>query len=194
MGLGQFCFKNQKDNREYQIHRPSLLTPAANRCILSSRGTLSFLWQGIDLPKCKCLHVALGETIWPVCVPCTAKHTLPLLPLLWLCVSLSHQPGKAASVAPPQRPTCDLMPSIKPSSEMDFHRTHPSQLVRSSAMNHLDRGGPLRRQTLNISPVGSLGSIPVCVSVFVCFSALYAKSWGFSVSQQQHSPDKRVLG
>lgn len=148
MGLGQFCFKNQKDNREYQIHRPSLLTPAANRCILSSRGTLSFLWQGIDLPKCKCLHVALGETIWPVCVPCTAKHTLPLLPLLWLCVSLSHQPGKAASVAPPQRPTCDLMPSIKPSSEMDFHRTPHSY------------SGPLRWITLiEAGPWGDKHSI-----------------------------------
>lgn len=189
MGLGQFCFKNQKDNREYQIHRPSLLTPAANRCILSSRGTLSFLWQGIDLPKCKCLHVALGETIWPVCVPCTAKHTLPLLPL---CLPLP--PARQSSQRSTSTEADVWLDAINKTIIWDGLSSHPSQLVRSSAMNHLDRGGPLRRQTLNISPVGSLGSIPVCVSVFVCFSALYAKSWGFSVSQQQHSPDKRVLG
>lgn len=82
------------------------------------------------------------------------------------------------------------MPSIKPSSDMDFHRT-PRGSVRPSAMNHLDRGGPSRRQTLNISPVGSPKSIPVHVSTFnLFFSALCFGSLGFWVSKKQNVRSK----
>ena len=69
-------------------------------------------------------------------------------------------------------------------------------------MNHLDGGRPSRRQTLNISPVGFLRSIPVHVSAFLSVffvffffpSALYSRSLGLLVSQQQHSPQKGRAG
>lgn len=68
--------------------------------------------------------------------------------------------------------------------------SRPTQLVRPSVMNHLDRGRPSRRQTLNISPVGFLKSIPVHVSAF--FPALCYRSLGFWVSQQQYLPEQGI--
>lgn len=50
-----------------------------------------------------------------------------------------------------------------------------AQLVRTSVVNHLDRGWPSRRQTLNISLVGFLKSILVHVSA--SFSRCWLSGW-----------------
>lgn len=177
--------------------------------MLFSWGTLSW---GIDPPKCRCLHVALGETLWPVSVP---VHPPPLsfsppLPFAFTpCLSVSLSPSLSLSLSPPrlssQRSTsaeADVwLDAINKTIIWDGLPSRPAQSVGPSAMNHLDRGEPLRRQTLNISPVGFLRSIPVHVSAFFFpfyffffyfFPpfALYSRSSGLSVSQQQHSPDK----
>lgn len=54
------------------------------------------------------------------CLP--AFQYTPITPPAWLslCVRLCCGSDEAAIVAPPQRPMCDLMPSINPSSKMDY--------------------------------------------------------------------------
>lgn len=135
--------------------------------MLFSRGLLRCLWQGIDLPKCRCLHVALGETLWPPCVPVyypTPSPPFSLLfaftPRLFLLppgLSSQHSTSTEADV---------WLDAINKTLIWDGLPSRPAQLVRPSAINHLDRGRPSRRQTLNISPVGFLKSIPVHVSAF----------------------------
>lgn len=142
--------------------------------MLFSWGTLSW---GIDPPKCRCLHVALGETLWPVSVPVhppTHPPTLLLTPFalcfysLSLClpVSLSLSPPRLSSQRSTSAEADVWLDAINKTIIWDGLPSRPAQSVGPSAMNHLDSGEPLRRQTLNISPVGFLRSIPVHVSAF----------------------------
>lgn len=173
MGLLQFCFSNIKRadlSGEYQSYQLLLLT-VQNQYILFSRGTLSCLWQGIDLPKCRCLHVALGETLWPLCVPVYPQTPTPFA-LFAFTPRLSLPPPGLSSQRSTSAEANVWLDAINKTIIWDGLPSRPAQLVRPSAMNHLDRGRPSRRQTLNISPVGFLQSIPVHVSAFFHFFLL----------------------
>lgn len=136
--------------------------------MLFSRGTLSCLWQGIDLPKCRCLRVALGEALWPLCVP-VYPQTPTSFTLYFHSPSLSLSPPGLSSQRSTSAEADVWLDAINKTIIGDGLSLRPAQLVRPSAMNHLDKGRPSRRQTLNISPVGFLKSIPVHVSAFFLF-------------------------
>lgn len=130
--------------------------------MLFSRGTLSCLWQGIDLPKCRCLHVALRWTLWLVCVPVYPQTSTPFAPwfyFLSLSLTTQHQCSTSAEANV-------WLDAINKTFIWDGLPSRPALLVRPSVMNHLDRCRSSRRQTLNISPVGFPGSIPILVFAF----------------------------
>lgn len=147
--------------------------------MLFLRGTLCCLSQDIDPPKCRCLHVALREQLYQYTAEPPPPLPFALAPQLSLFLSLSLTPHRLRNQRSTSTEADVWLDAINKTIVWDGLLSRPALLVKHSVMNHLDRAGPSRRQTLNISPVGFPGSIPCLYFLLLFFfSSLYSTSSG----------------
>lgn len=147
--------------------------------MLSSRATLSCCSKVlISLNAGACMERHCGPSVYQCSPP---HHHHPTFSALYFYF-LSPLPVGQSNQRSTSTEANVWLDAINKTIIWDGLPSRPAQSAELSAMNHLDRGRPSRRQTLNISPVGCLDPYQFMFPFFLLCTTTVLQG---SVSQQQ---------